>query len=137
MATNVVSAVRTELAKAIKSGDKVIITPAEWAKRAGFSGSAASPLRKHMARDNGNGCGRQSRYPAMDASTLSMILDEADAFITEDAQAKRDRHAAKIRTKLRPAAQKGARTAKETATRKRAAPKASSKPAAVAEKVAA
>lgn len=134
MATNVVSSVNTQLAKAIKSGDKSILTPAEWAKRAGFSGSAASPLRKHMARDNGNGCGRQARYPAMSAETLQMVLQEADLYQAEDAQAKRDRHAAKIRTKLRPAAQKGARTAKDTATRKRAAPKAS-KPAVVAEKV--
>ena len=110
--TNVVAAVRTHLAKAIKAKSSTIQTPAKWAADAGFTGSAASPLRKHMARDSGNGCGRQGRYPAMSAEELLEVLDLADAFAAEQDAKKRTVKQRAIRSHLRPAAKKGGRQAK-------------------------
>lgn len=122
--TNVVSAVRSSLAQAIKAGDTTIQTPAKWAAAAGFSGSAASPLRKFMARDSGNGCGRNNRYGAMSAKELLGLLDDAEKFAVEKVDAKRAAKAKTIRTKLERAAKGGGQSAKVTT---KATPKPSRK----------
>lgn len=122
MATNVVSAVRSALVKAVKSGDSTVQTPAKWASAAGFQGSAASPLRAHMARVSGNGCGRNSRYPAVSAEELIALLDLADAFVASEG-AKREATAKRIHNKLYPA-KKGGQAAKAKAKR---APRAKAK----------
>lgn len=122
MATNVVSAVRSELVKAIKAKDSTVQTPAKWAEQAGFRGSAASPLRKFMARDSANGCGRTGRYPAMGAEELLETLDLAETFAASKEEAKRSATAKRISTKLRPAAVRGARVAKAKASQTGVAP---------------
>lgn len=128
---NCVADVRKLATAALKSGHPqhgVTQPPSKWASIAGYNGSAASPLRKHMARDSGNGCGRSKRYPAVNAEGMIQLLDMADAYHAEKEQRKRDALARSIGTKLRPAAAKGARSAKvqaKVATRKtRAAKKA-------------
>jgi hypothetical protein len=115
MATNVVAAVRAECAKAIKQGDTTVQPPSKWASQAGFPGSAASPLRKFMARDSANGVGRQGRYPAVSAEGMLDLLDEAERFQVEKAEAKRQAIAKRIHTKLHPAAKAGAKAAKTQA----------------------
>lgn len=105
MATNVVSAVRLLATQALKSGhalNGVVQPPSKWASAAGFNGSAAGPLRQHMARDSGNGCGRQSRYPAVNAEGMIELLDLADRYHAEKAEAKRSALAKRINGKLRP-----------------------------------
>lgn len=104
--SNCVADVRKLATAALKSGHKfhgAVLKPSQWAKEAGYSGSDASPLRKHMARDSGNGCGRQSRYPAMTAEVLLETLDLADNYVAEKAEAKRDALAKRIGARVRPA----------------------------------
>lgn len=131
MATNVVSAVRSTLVKAIKAGDTTVQPPSKWATQAGFSGSAASPLRAHMARVSGNGCGRQARYPAVSAEELMALLDLADAFVAAEGN-KREATAKRIHNKLYPAAKSGGRAAKAKASTAKAKPKAAPKAKATA-----
>lgn len=120
MSTNVVSAVRAECAKAIKQGDTTVQPPSKWATQAGFAGSAASPLRKFMARDSANGVGRTGRYPAVDAAGMLDLLDEAERYQVEKAEPKKAAIAKRIHTKLHPAAKAGAKSAK---TQGKVAPK--------------
>lgn len=115
---NCVADVRKLATAALKSGHPqhgVVQPPSKWASLAGYSGSAASPLRKHMARDSGNGCGRPNRYPPMSAETLLETLDLADQYQAEKEQRKRDAAARKIGRNVRPATVSGARSAKRQA----------------------
>ncbi len=113
MATNVVSQVRIVLSKAVKAKDTEERTPAQWAKLAGFEGSAASPLRKYMARDSKNGVGRRGRYPKMTAQGMLDLLELADRYADKHDQATQKR----IHSKLHPAAKRGARQTKTVAKR--------------------
>lgn len=127
--SNCVADVRKLATAALKSGHPqhgVTQPPSKWASVAGYNGSAASPLRQHMARSNGNGCGRQARYPAVNAEGMVGLLDLADRYQAEKAQAKRDAISKRIGTRLRPATASGARAAKsqaKVATRKAGAAK--------------
>ena len=132
--SNVIAEVRRVCARAIKAGDTTVQPPSKWAAAAGFQGSAASPLRAHMARNNGNGCGRNRRYPAVDAEGMLELLDLADKFEAEQEQRKAEAISRRIGTKLRPAQGKGARSAKSQARSSRPAKKAAkTEEAAVAE----
>jgi hypothetical protein len=124
MSTNVVAAVRAECAKAIKAKDNTVQPPSKWATQAGFAGSAASPLRKFLGRDSGNGVGRTGRYPPVDAEGLLDLLDEAERYrVAEDT--KKAPIAKRIHTKLHPAAKAGAKSAKtQSSTSKTKATKA-------------
>lgn len=121
-AGNVVAEVRKLATAALKSGHAlhgVEQAPSKWASAAGFDGSAASPLRAHMARSSGNGCGRTRRYPKMTAEVLLETLDLADQFAAA-ADAKKGVLAKRIGTKVRPTTVKQAKTqAKAAAPAKR------------------
>lgn len=122
--SNVVAEVRKLATAALKKNHKLSgaeLAPSKWAAEAGFQGSAASPLREHMARVSGNGCGRQGRYPKMTAEALLETLDLADTYKDSEG-AKAQAVAKRIRAKVRPAAQAGAKKAstKRSTTRKSA-----------------
>ena len=108
---------------ATKSGHKlngVVQPPSKWADAAGFSGSSASAVRQHIARQSGNGCGRKGRYPAVDAQGMvNLILygvqySEADTKPKAEVAAKRTRT---LLSKARGASAKSATTAKTTRKR--------------------
>ena len=105
----------------------VVQTPAAWARLAGYSGSAASPLRQHMARRSSNGVGRSGRYAPQSAGDMLELLSLADAFVKAETQKAQDQQRARIRKQLdkhrTPAGKSGARAAKRQAPAKAAAPK--------------
>lgn len=127
VATNVVAEVR-KLATASKASNHrlhgAVITPAQWATEAGFPGSKASPMRAHMARQSGNGVGRNGRYGIQDADGILRLLDLGDRFAKQEtaaqkaATAKQTRvqlikHRAKQAAKAKTVARKAARKSKE------------------------
>lgn len=126
---NVVADVRKLAQAALKSGHALhgaVITPAQWATEAGYPGSAASPLRRHMARQSSNGCGRNNRYGAQDARGMLLLLDLGDEFATADAAAKKER--ARRRTASQLAAHKAKKANKDKArTQARKAQRATKK----------
>lgn len=116
MATsNCVADVTAYVTKALKAKDSTQQTPAKWADAAGFRGSAASPLRQHIARVSGNGVGRSGRYPAVDAAGMLELIELGHQFKASEG-AKAQAISKRIRTKVRPAATKGGRQAKAKAT---------------------
>lgn len=114
----VVSQTLTLARAATKSGHKlhgVVQPPSKWAAEAGFQGSSASPLRQHFARQSSNGCGRRSRYPAVDAQGMVNLILYGTQFVEADNQAKQSAAAKRTRTtldKARSASRQGARQAK-------------------------
>lgn len=88
---NVVAAVRSLATAAQAKGHKLngaVLTPAQWGAEAGFPGSASSPLRKHIARQSSNGCGRNSRYGAQDAKGMIALIDLGEQYVKADTKAK-------------------------------------------------
>lgn len=126
MASNVVADVRKLCVSAAKKGHAqfgVVQTPAKWASLAGYSGSAASPLRKFMARDSDNGVGRSGRYGAQSAADMLELLDRAEQFATADSETKAEAARRKVRQQLdknRQAAKSGAKQVKGAAVKPRA-----------------
>jgi len=132
MASNCIADVRKLCMSAVKSSQHPlhdsIITPAQWATEAGYKGSAASPLRQHMARKSSNGVGRSGRYGQQSAQDMLDLLDEADRFVaakTEKAQSMARTRVRRALDKNRASAKRGARQAKGTATASRRKAKSS------------
>lgn len=126
MATNVVASVISLCTAALKPGHPLhgtVQPPSKWADAAGFPGSKASPLRKFMARDSANGCGRQGRYAPQDAKGMLDLLHEAEGFAKAESDAKKDASRKRIQRQLnkgRAATAKGGQQAK---TQAKATPK--------------
>lgn len=127
MATsNCVAVVTAHVTKAIKAKDSTVQPPSKWAEAAGFSGSAASPLRAHIARASDNGCGRNGRYPAVTAEGMLELIELGHQFKASEgakAEAVRKRIRTRVRPKEQAAAKRGTRQAKKTATEAQDAPK--------------
>jgi hypothetical protein len=102
--SNVVASITQFATKAKASGDKTVQTPAAWATAAGFPGSKASALRKHFARDSGNGCGRNARYGKVDAAGLLQLIAEGHAYHKAETDAKKAAAAKRIAARLKAAA---------------------------------
>lgn len=132
------SQVRALATAALKSGHAlhgVVQPPSKWATAAGYEGSSASPLRQHIARQSGNGCGRTARYGAVDAQGMVNLIDFGVQFVEADTPAKQTAAAKKTATllsKAKSAGRQGAKQAKTTAKRQVKSGKAKTTPKAKA-----
>lgn len=126
MSSNVVAEVQAHCVAAVKSKSTTVQAPSKWATEAGFQGSAAGPLREHIARASDNGCGRDKRYPKVDAEGMLELIELGYAYKAAEDN-KKAALAKRIGVRVRPA-QAGAKQAKGQA--KRAPRKAKSKSAA-------
>lgn len=111
---NVVAEVTTYVARQVKKGDTTVQAPSKWASDAGFSGSAASSLRAHIARASGNGCGRTGRYPKVSAEGMLELIELGHTFKAAEG-AKAATVSKRIGSKLKAASGAGAKQAKATA----------------------
>lgn len=74
--TNAVAATTAYVAKLVASGSTAPQTPAQYAAAAGYKGSAASSVRKHIARQHGQGAQAtgHGRYPAITPRAMLALL---------------------------------------------------------------
>lgn len=74
--TNAVAATTAYVAKLVASGSTAPQTPAQYAAAAGYKGSAASSVRRHIARQHGQGAQAtgHGRYPAITPRAMLALL---------------------------------------------------------------
>lgn len=74
--SNAVAATTAHVQRLIAQGNTTPQTPAQYAAAAGYTGSAASSVRKHIARQHGQGAQRtgHGRYPAVTPTQMLALL---------------------------------------------------------------